>query len=145
MTDQRSLVLGDPAGEAPAPVRRRWPRSNLGRRLLAVAVTMVVVAAALGYWVLDRYFIDHVAIGDVAAYEAAVTPSTITPPATDGSARAAPPVTTATSYTNGRTSIEISTVVQGSGSSRVTYFVADVELGAATQLRSGFANNKWLN
>ena len=95
----------------------------------------------MGYWVLDRYVIDHVAIGDVAAYEATVLPSTVPP--TTAVAPTEPPTITDASYTSGTTSIEISTVTTGSGSSRVTYFVADVKVGDATVVRGGFAENKF--
>ena len=112
-------------------------RPALRRRLTAVAVVAVVLVSGVGYWGLDRYVIDHVAIGDVAAYEAALSPSPTVP------APAAEPVVTATSYVSGSTSIEISTVVEGTGSGRVTYYVADVWLGDGTQLRGGFAENKF--
>ncbi|WP_286794774.1 phosphodiester glycosidase family protein, partial [Microbacterium sp. UBA3394] len=52
-------------------------------------------------------------------------------------------VLTDTSYTSGETSVEISTVVEGSGDSTVTYYVAEVTLGDATALRSAFANNQF--
>lgn len=106
------------------------------RRLLALGVTGVLGLSAVGYWALDRYVIDHIAIDDVAAYEAALSPS---PPV----AATPAPVVTATSYVSGTTSIEISTVVKGTGSSRVTYYVADVIIGDGTQLRGGFAENKF--
>ena len=145
MPDQRALLLHDEIDDAPpAPEpRRRW--SKMRRRLLAAVLVLSLVGAAMGYWVLDRYFIDHVAISDVAAYEAAIAPPTTATgdasPST--SAAAAAPVLTATTYTKGDTSIEISTVVEGSGSSRVTYYVADVVLGDATEVRGGFAENKF--
>jgi exopolysaccharide biosynthesis protein len=116
-------------------------RSKLTRRLLALGVTVVLGVSAVGYWGLDRYVVDHVAIGDVAAYEAALSPSPAVPAAPETSAPE--PVVTATSYLSGTTSIEISTVVEGTGSSRVTYYVADVFIGDGTQLRGGFAENKF--
>lgn len=117
-------------------------RSRLRRRLAATGATLLVAVSAVGYWGLDRYVIDHVAISDVAAYEAALAPA----PAAGAEAEPAPaqePVVTATSYVDGDTSIEIATVVTGSGSSRVTYFVADVWIDEGTQLRGGFAENKF--
>jgi len=124
--------------EAPAPpVRRRHPK--LKRRLLALGVTGILGVSAVGYWGLDRYVIDHVAIDDVAAYEAAVSPSRTVAVTPETSA----PAVTATTYVSGTTSIEISTVLEGTGSSRVTYYVADVFIGDGTQLRGGFAENKF--
>ena len=55
--------------------------------------------------------------------------------------RTSSPVLTDDSYTDGDTSITISKVVTGSGDDQVTYFVADVVLDDATQLRSAFAQN----
>jgi hypothetical protein len=134
-----NVLVDETPAPPPAPARRR--RSVLRRRLLALGVTGVAGVSAVGYWGLDRYVIDHVAIDDVAAYEAALSPSP-TVAATPGNSSPAP-VVTATSYLSGTTSIEISTVVEGSGSNRVTYYVADVFLGDGTQLRGGFAENKF--
>ena len=125
----------------PAPVPRR--RSRLRRRLVAGGVTLLLAVSAVGYWGLDRYVIDHVAISDVAAYEAAMAPAPTVPATEEASPAAQEPVVTDTTYLDGDTSIEISTVVTGSGSSRVTYYVADVWIGEGTQLRGGFAENKF--
>jgi hypothetical protein len=138
-----NVLVDETPAPPPAPARRR--RSVLRRRLLALGVTGVIGMSAVGYWGLDRYVIDHVAIDDVAAYEAALSPAP-TVAATAETSSPAPvlaPVVTATSYLSGTTSIEISTVVEGSGSNRVTYYVADVFLGDGTQLRGGFAENKF--
>ena len=127
--------------------RRRRKRPSLARRLLAAAISLLVIAGAVGYWALDRYFIDHVEIGDVAAYEAAVQAATDQPqpttPAPASSSASQSPVVTATSYTSDDLTIKISTVVAGSGTDQVTYYVADVQMDAGTQLRGGFAQNKF--
>ena len=47
------------------------------------------------------------------------------------------------SYTSDGASVELSTVVTGSGDSTVTYYVADVTLTDATVLQSAFANNQF--
>lgn len=52
---------------------------------------------------------------------------------------------TDTSYTADGSSINISTVVTGSGDSTVTYYVADVVLDDATTLKSAFANDSALD
>jgi exopolysaccharide biosynthesis protein len=52
-------------------------------------------------------------------------------------------VLTENQFIDGDTSITISKVVTGTGDNTVTYFVADVTVGDATQLRSGFAENKF--
>ncbi len=68
------------------------------------------------------------------------TPTARTPDSSDASGTSSP-VLTDDSYTDGDTSITISKVVTGSGDDQVTYFVADVVLDDATQLRSAFAQN----
>lgn len=117
---------------------QRHPR-RIVTRILAGFVSVLTLAGCGAYWALDRYVIDHVQIGDVAAYEQQVT-GTTTPPTTTDTSTA---VVTATSYRSDTVSIEISTVVTGSGDDQVTYYVADVQLADATQLRGGFANNEF--
>ncbi len=133
------------------PPKRRPSKRRLLRVVLSVLAVVVVVSAAIAWWALDRYVIDHVEIEDVAAYEAAVVGQTIPEPgavsddealvASDDPADSA--ILTETSYNDGDVSIEISTVVTGSGSETVTYYVADVVLSDATDLRAGFANNQF--
>lgn len=64
-----------------------------------------------------------------------------TPTAT--ATKASAPVITANSYTGNGISIAISKGTTGSGNGKVTYYVADVTLDDATQLRSAFANNEF--
>ncbi len=108
----------------------------------------VGVLAALGVpaaWAVDRYLIEHVEIADVSAYEAA---SGAVDVASDSGATSSSTTTTGsaatltdTTYTAGDTSITITTVTTGSGEDTVTYYVADVVLGDATDLRSAFADD----
>lgn len=135
------VVVDEAPAPAPPPARRR--HSKLKRRLLALGATGVLGVSAVGYWGLDRYVIDHVAIDDVAAHEAALSPSPTVAAAPETSPAAPAPVVTATTYLDGDTSIEISTVASGAGSSRVTYYVADVYVSDGTQVRGGFAENKF--
>jgi exopolysaccharide biosynthesis protein len=115
-----------------------------------LAVTLV--AGGTSAWALDRFVIEHVEISDVAAYEARVaaastsTASTSATSTSTGSGTTdadADPVLTDTSYVSDHSQITISTVVTGSGDSTVTYYVADVVLGDATELRSAFADNSF--
>ena len=122
--------------------------------MLSVLGVLVVVLGVVAYWALDRYVIDHVEIEDVAAYELSVA-NDYTLAAADtirlvrsrrlfvAAESTDPVVLTDTSYSDGDVSIEISTVVTGSGRDTVTYYVADVELSDATDLRAGFANNQF--
>jgi len=76
-------------------------------------------------WAADRFLIPHVEISDVQSYEA--ENSTVVTTAED----AADPA------------VSVSTVVTGTGDDTVTYYVADVALTDATQLRSAFADDSF--
>ena len=102
----------------------------------ALSLALVLPACAGAVWALDRFVIQHVEITDVAAYEA----ENSTVATVDATSEA---VTTATTYQSDTASISISTVVTGSGSDTVTYYVADVQLTDATALRSAFAQNSF--
>lgn len=99
------------------------------KRLIILGAGLAVLVPLGGgtAWALDRYLIPHVEISDVQAYEAENSAATTTDTATD----AAEPA------------ITVSTVVTGTGSETVTYYVADVTLTDATQLRSAFADNSF--
>jgi len=126
--------------------------------VLSLVAVLLLVAAMVAVWALDRFVIDHVEIADVAAYEAVVagdnaltgeTADPIAEPSTGSTTELADEtvaaITTATTFQDEDTSIDISTVVTGSGRDTVTYYVADVVLSDATQLRAGFANNQFGN
>ena len=146
----------DAGAAAPRPRRRR--RRILHRVLIGLGA-FAILASASGYWALERYVFEHVEISDVAAYEAAARSSgaaavtddaddTSDPVAAESAGAAAgtdtgEPVITETSYVSDSMTITISKVVEGSGSSTVTYYVAEVELQDATDLRGGFANNQF--
>lgn len=112
--------------------------------MIAASLTVVLSLGGATAWALDRFVIEHVEIADVAAYEAAVSADSSTAAAADtATADTADPVVTDTSYTSDDAAITVSTIVTGSGSSQVTYYVADVVLTDATALRSAFAQNQF--
>ncbi|MDW4571394.1 phosphodiester glycosidase family protein [Microbacterium sp. M3] len=118
-------------------------RSDKNRRTrnLVIASGLVIALSGGGAaaWAADRFLIEHVEIADVSAYEddnSSVAPSA-------GTTDAADATVTATSYSDGATSVTISTVTEGSGSDTVTYYVADVTLSDATTLRSAFAKDQF--
>jgi exopolysaccharide biosynthesis protein len=114
------------------------PRKRRVRRAVLAATTALTVAAGGGTaWALDRFVIDHVEISDVAAYEAAQSGGS------DASSLSSGGTVSGTSYTSDGATVEISTVVTGSGDSTVTYYVADVTLTDATVLQSAFANDEF--
>lgn len=121
--------------------RRRWRNAVTGSVLLALALGGTTA------WAVDRFLIEHVEIADVSAYEEANSPlhDSTDGADTDGSAAAdtATAVVTDTSYTDDDTSITISTVTTGTGDDTVTYYVADVTVTDATQLRSAFAKDQF--
>src|SRR3954452_158658 len=111
---------------------------RLSRRtfLLGGGAGFALLAGGGATWALDRFVIDHVAVGDVASYEAAQDVQSVDTSGANGTF-------TDTSYSSQFCTIDISTVVTGSGDSTVTYYVADVVLTDATVLRSAFANNEF--
>jgi len=119
----------------PATAPRPAPRRPIARRaFLAGSLSVVLAAGGTAWWAADRFLIPHVEVTDVTAYEAehASVAVTATP-------EAAATTLTDTSYSNGSTSVTLSTVTTDT----LTYFVADVVLGDATDLRSAFANNQF--
>nr|NLI48940.1 phosphodiester glycosidase family protein [Propionibacterium sp.] len=103
------------------------------RALLGGAVGVVATGGAGTAWALDRFVIEHPEVTNAS-----------TQWQTDASAatKAAGTTATANSATppsSGGTRVSVTKVVTGSGSSTVTSFVADLTLGAGTDLRAAFA------
>lgn len=114
------------------------PRPRRVRRAVLSAAAVVTLTAGGGTaWALDRFVVDHVEISDVAAYEAQQSTGA------DASTLSTGGTVTGSSYTSDGASVELSTVVTGSGDSTVTYYVADVTLTDATVLQSAFAQNEF--
>lgn len=99
------------------------PKRRIRRAVVASAAAVLLSVGGGSAWALNRYVVDHVEISDVRAYEAA-----------QGST-----VETST----GDATIKVTKVTTGSGNDTVTYYVADVTLTDATQLRSAFADNSF--
>jgi exopolysaccharide biosynthesis protein len=111
---------------------------RLSRRtfLLGGGAGFALLAGGGATWALDRFVVDHVAVDDVASYEAAQDVQSVDTSGANGTF-------TDTSYSSQFCTIDVSTVVTGSGDSTVTYYVADVVLTDATVLRSAFADNEF--
>jgi exopolysaccharide biosynthesis protein len=138
----------------PLPPKKR--RKGL-RRTLTIVGAILVVVAGIASWALNRYVIDHVKISDVKSYEAKVaatstvpatvkpsSPATVTPAAgTSGAATTTVTPAAPAAPAAAAPGVTIKKVVTGTGNETITYFVADVVLGDATELRSAFAENKY--
>ncbi|MFT4214701.1 MAG: phosphodiester glycosidase family protein [Microbacterium sp.] len=122
-------------------------KKKLKRGLIAGGIVVVLTVGGGTAWALDRFVVPHVEVADVSAYEAEHSTESATADADttepDTSEEDAAPVVTDTTYTDGDTSISITEHTEGSGSDTVTYYVADITLSDATELRSAFANNQF--
>jgi len=119
------------------------PRSRRVRNAVVASGLVLALSGGAGaVWAADRFLVEHVEIADVSEYEAqnSSTGST-TESSTDAST--AEVELTDSSYSDGATSVTISTVTEGSGSDTVTYYVADVTLSDATSLQSAFAKDQF--
>ncbi|WDF33301.1 phosphodiester glycosidase family protein [Arthrobacter agilis] len=135
----------------PTSSKTRTP-GRLRRTIIASSLAVTLAAGGTTAWALDRFVVEKVEISNVSAYEAEQTTATGTPSGsssgtTSGSDTASgttsADVLTDTSYASADSSIDISTVVTGSGDETVTYYVADVDLTDATTLRSAFAEDSF--
>lgn len=126
----------------PRPVGRR-----LRNALIAAGVAVALVLGGGAAWAVDRFLVPKVQISDVASYEAAnagaASEADTGVGEASGTSESGSGTVVGDSYTNGETSVEISTVTTGSGADTLTYYVAEVNLGDATELRSAFANNQF--
>lgn len=126
-----------PAGpqrrETPRPAKRPIAR----RAFLAGGLAVLLTAGGSAAWAANRFLIPHVEVTDVADYEAEHSTAASSTPTAEASAATA--TLTDTSLSDGSTSVTVSTVTTDT----LTYFVADVVLGDATNLRSAFANNQF--
>ena len=122
------------------PTARRRRRLRIG--LVAGSLTLLLAAGGTAAWAADRFLIEHVEIADVSAYEEAHSTASETDPSADVDSDDVASLTD-TSYADGDTAITVSTVTLGSGADTVTYYVADVVVDDATQLRSAFAKDQF--
>ncbi|WP_336716559.1 phosphodiester glycosidase family protein [Arthrobacter sp. USHLN218] len=137
------------------------PMGRLRKSVLASALAVTLATGGTAVWAVDRFVVEKVEISNVSEYEASQTAATSagsasgdTPTDDSGTtdtdtasstdiAATTEDTLTDTSYRSGGDSIDISTVVTGSGAETVTYYVADVVLSDATTLRSAFAQDSF--
>ncbi|WP_082305389.1 phosphodiester glycosidase family protein [Leucobacter japonicus] len=125
----------------PAPRRRRSRRFRIPLAASITAVALVLGGGAA--WAADRFLIAKVEISDVTSYEAAHASQATSEAAANSDDAATTGTVDGDEYTNGDTSVSVRQVTTGSGDDTVTYYVADVQLGDATDLRSAFAQNQF--
>ena len=112
--------------------------------LIASGLVVALTGGGAAAWAADRFLVEHVEIADVSEYEAQNSTSDDTSAATaEATESTQETAVTDTSYTDGDTSVTVSTVTEGSGDDTVTYYVADVVLSDATTLRSAFAKDQF--
>ena len=104
------------------------------RRVLTGGAGVLVAAGGASWWALDRYVIDDVQVAQASSLTADHVE--VAQASTAGTA-------TATSYTSDTAKVTVKKVVTGSGSNRVTYFVANVTVSDATIVRSAFASDEF--
>ncbi|MFV0435440.1 MAG: phosphodiester glycosidase family protein [Leucobacter sp.] len=138
MESQHSPQQPAPApAPAPAPSPAQAPDPAAGRRrkrkriLISASLAFALVAGGSAAWAADRFLIPKVEVDNASEYEAAQR-------AVNSQSQ-----TESDTSISGDTSISIDTVTTGTGSDTVTYYVADVTLGDATELRSAFANDQF--
>ena len=104
------------------------------RRVLTGGAGVLVAAGGASWWALDRYVNDDVQVAQASSLTADHVE--VAQASTAGTA-------TATSYTSDTAKVTVKKVVTGSGSNRVTYFVANVTVSDATIVRSAFASDEF--
>jgi exopolysaccharide biosynthesis protein len=100
--------------------------------LLSTVIVFILLLGSLAYIAADRFLIEHVEAVVVRPLQAGTTGSG----SEDYTA-------TDTSYTSDTTKITVTAVTSDSGSDRLVYYVADIQLTDATDLKSAFAKDKY--
>jgi exopolysaccharide biosynthesis protein len=125
------------------------PVSRKKRRWLTITLVAVIVIGSILYSLADRYLIRHVQV--VVADDNAATTRSSEDAASDGNADTTSTTTTADvhatsddwNYSSDDLKIQIHKVQAGSGSDQITYYVADVQVKDASNLRTALADNSF--
>jgi Exopolysaccharide biosynthesis protein related to N-acetylglucosamine-1-phosphodiester alpha-N-acetylglucosaminidase len=103
-------------------------KRRIKSRFIVPAAAFLLIISILAYIAANRFLIEHI--------EAVVTPASAAASETLEAYKV-----TDTSYISDSKKITISKVTSGSGSNQVTYYVADIVLDDASELKSAFAKN----
>lgn len=107
--------------------------------ILCTAAVFLVIAGSLAYAAADRFLIEHVETHvSQTASETDVQSGTAS-----ASVSSEDSAVTDTSYESATKKISVKKVTTGSGSDQVVYYVADVQLKNATDLKSALAKNEF--
>ena len=139
---------------------RRRQRQVGSRRLLALAALLILAAAVVVILMITSQGSKNALGSTTSSASRAVSPSTTssttgssqtstaassagntTTSSTGTGANGLPYAATDTSYKDATKSISITEASKGSGSDKVTYFVIDIKLTSAKDLRAGLADN----
>lgn len=118
-------------------------RDNKSKIIIIIGLILVIFIVL--YFLADRYLIEHVEI-DLKSSDNTTDNNSLTDEQEDTSNNQSTTekyTSNDTSYTSDTKEITIKKVVTGSGSSTVTYYVADVILKENETLKSAFAKNKF--
>jgi hypothetical protein len=131
--------------------------SKKQKRILIISSILVLIITA-AYLAADRFLIKHVEIADVNSYTSTLTAKSASSYLSTSSVSSANSVEATAAaassvkmdityddwnYQSSDMSISIKAYTSGSGDDTVTYYVADVILSDATQLKSAFAANQF--
>lgn len=120
-------AMSEHTTQRPGVVARRVSR----RAVLSGALGLVATAGAGTAWALDRFVVEHAEVANAS--------SSWTNDAATGTS--APGSVSGDTFTGANGTIGVKSVATGSGSDKVTYFVADIELTSGTAIRSAFADD----
>lgn len=119
------------------------PTKKISRRaVLGGAAALTATVGGGVAWAADRYLIPHVEVSDTSQYEAEQV-GTTTSSSPTSSAEATESAITSDGYIRDGLELKISEHSTGSGSNKITYFVADIALGDAANLKTAMANNQF--
>lgn len=142
--DQTPVADATASTAAPAAPPASAGKKGLSRRsVLRGGLGAFALAAGGTWWGLDRYVLDHVEVANASEIQSQTVTNVATAATTSATGTASAATTTATSYTSSTAKITISTQTAGSGSDKVTWFVADVQVSDATIIKSAFANDQF--